>query len=165
MELFTFSSTPSRVLRLTNRVKAIDLATSGANFLEVYQFFLEQNCDPEHAYSDASRVFRGSTSDGLPFTKDLAYIKGFIAIYNYVRLAIRFGAQKQIPLLFLGKTSLEDIHVYSQLLEDGTIIAPPFIPPQFADLTALTAWMIYSLFLNEISLERLSLDYRKYLQI
>ena len=34
-------------------------------------------------YTQASRVFRGSTPDGMPFTKDLSYLRGFILIYNY----------------------------------------------------------------------------------
>lgn len=163
MELFTFSSSPTRVHRVTNRINAIHLAEEGANFIEVYNFYLEHNLEPVDAYNNTARIFRGSTPTGLPFTKDLAYSKGFITIYNYIRLAIRHGLLDRIPLLFLGKTCLQDIHVYVDLIADKILVPPKYVPPQFHDLAALTAWMCYSLFLNKISLERLGQEYKNIL--
>lgn len=163
MEVFTFTSFPSRIQRINNRINAIHMAEEGADFLEIYRFYLEHGLEKRDAYVSASRVFRGSTPNGLPFTKDLAYSKGFIAIYNYIRLVIREGLVQRIPLLFLGKTSLEDIHIYADLLEQNIIVPPKYIPPQFKDLAALSSWMCYSLFLNKINLTRLSQDYKEIL--
>lgn len=160
MEIFTFSSYPQRVQRLTRRVTAIDMVEQGANFLDIFTFYRELGFSNEGAYSAAVRVFRGSLPDSGPFTKDLAYSKGFVLIYNYIRLAIKQGLQNQIPLLFVGKTTLEDLHVLSDLIGEGIVLPPKYLPPQFKDLAALTAWMTYSLFLNRLSLDRLTDDYK-----
>lgn len=163
-EIFTFSSYPGRVQHLTNRISAVNLAEDGANFLDVYQFFLERGLNEHDSYLSAQRVFRGSTPDGGPYTKDLSYSKGFILIYNYMRLAVQRGLVKRIPLLFVGKTTLEDLHVLADLMEEGIIVPPKYVPPQFADLAAVSAWMVYSLFLNRLDLRRLALDFKSFLQ-
>lgn len=164
MEIFTFASYPGRLWRLTDRITAISMAEQGANFLDIYNFFQSRGLDEDASYNHASRVFRGSTPDGGPFTKDLVYSKGFILIYNYIRLAIQRGLLDRIPLLFAGKTTLEDQRILSDLVDEGLLIPPRYLPPQFKDLAALSAWMTYSIFLNKLSLERIALDYRDILQ-
>lgn len=163
-EIFTFSSYPGRVRRLTNRVNAVAMAEEGANFFDVFQFYREQGMDEDDSYQSTVRVFRGSTPEGGPFTKDLSYSKGFILIYNFMRLAVQRGLVKRIPLLFVGKTTLEDLHILSDLLDEGIITPPKYIPPQFADIAAVSAWMVYSLFLNRLDLRRLALDFKGILQ-
>lgn len=160
MEIFTFSSHPARMQGLTDRITAIHMAEQGANFIEVFNFFREQGFTEEESYVRATRVFRGSLPTGGPFTKDLVYNKGFILIYNYLRLAIQKGLLNRIPLLFLGKTTLEDLHVLSDLVQEGLVIPPKYIPPQFKDLAALSSWMCYSLFLNQLDLKRLAIEYK-----
>lgn len=160
MEIFTFSSHPARMQGLMDRVKAVHMAENGANFIEVFNYFREQGFLEKESYVRATRIFRGSLPDGGPFTKDLVYNKGFILIYNYIRLAIQQGLLSRIPLLFLGKTTLEDLHILSDLLEEGLVIAPKYIPPQFKDLAALSSWMCYSLFLNQLDLKRLAQEYK-----
>lgn len=164
MEIFTFASYPGRVRRLTDRVTAIHMAEEGANFIDVFNHFIAHGFEPELSYSLATRVFRGSTPNGGPFTKDLVYSKGFVMIYNYIRLAIQRGLGARIPLLFAGKTTLEDQKVLADLIEEGLVKPPQFVPPQFADLAALSAWMTYSLFLNKLDLERIAADYKELLQ-
>jgi len=160
MEIFTFASYPNRVRGITNRIIGIYMAENGANFIEVFHFFKEQGLPDEVAYSNSVRIFRGSLSTGGPFTKDLVYSKGFILIYNYIRLAIRQGSVNYIPLLFTGKTTLQDLRTLSDLVEEGIVVPPKFLPPQFADLAALSAWMCYSNFLNRLDLERIAMDYK-----
>jgi uncharacterized protein (TIGR02421 family) len=159
MEVFAFASHPSRLRRLTDRIRAVDLAERGANFLEVFEFLREGGANDKQAYVTATRVFRGSTPKGGPFTKDLSYSKGFVLIYNYIRLAVRRGKLDRVPLLFCGKTMLEDIRTLAQLVEEGIVTRPAFLPPQFADLNALAAWMCYSNFLNHLSLQQIEADY------
>lgn len=163
-EVFTFSSYPRRVSRLTNRITAVSMAEEGANFLDVFNFYREQGMTEYESYHSASRVFRGSLPNAGPFTKDLCYSKGFILIYNYIRLAVQRGIVNQIPLLFVGKTTLEDVHILADLLEENIVIAPKFMPPQFQDLAALSAWMCYSIFLNKLDLQRLAIDFKAILQ-
>ena len=159
MEVIAFASYPTRLRKLTNRTRAIHMAEEGADFLEVFAFFREQGYGDDESYSNASRVFRGSTPDGLPFTKDLSYLKGFIMIYNYIQLAVRKGQLEQIPLLFCGKTTLEDMRTLRQLVDEGLVAPPKYLPPQFRDLNALSAWMCFSNFLNHLSLDRIEADY------
>lgn len=160
MEIFAFVSHPARLRRTTNRIRAINMAEEGATFLDVFNFFREQGFDDQDNYANAVRVFRGSTPTGGPFTKDLAYNKGFVTVYNYIMLAVRKGLLDRIPLLFCGKTTLEDMRTIAQLVDEGLIEPPRFVPPQFADLNALTAWMCYANFLNRLSMERIESDYR-----
>ncbi|APQ13548.1 membrane protein [Pseudomonas oryzihabitans] len=159
MEVIAFASYPTRLRKLTNRTRAIHLAEDGADFLDVFRFFQEQGYDLESGYQNASRVFRGSTPTGLPFTKDLSYLKGFILIYNYIQLAVRKGKLEQIPLLFCGKTTLEDMRILRQLVDEGVVVPPKYLPAQFQDLNALAAWMCFSNFLNHLSLDRIEADY------
>ncbi len=159
MEVISFTSYPTRLRKLTNRTRAIHMAEEGADFLEIFRFYRDQGFNEESSYTNTSRVFRGSTPDGLPFTKDLSYLKGFILIYNYIQLAVRKGKLEQIPLLFSGKTTLEDMRTLRQLVDEGLVVPPKYLPPQFRDLNALSAWMCFSNFLNHLSLDRIEADY------
>lgn len=163
-EIFTFSSYPGRVRTLTNRISAVGMAEEGANFFDVFEFYREQGLDEDDSYQAAIRVFRGSVPHGGPYTKDLSYSKGFILIYNFMRLAVQRGLVKRIPLLFVGKTTLEDLHILSDLMDEGIVTPPTYVPPQFADIAAVSAWMVYSLFLNRLDLKRLALDFKGILQ-
>lgn len=158
-EVFSFSSYPARMLKITNRVRALMLVNNGATFIDVYRFFKEQGMSDEDSYRYSVRVFRGSTPEGGPFTKDLSYTKGFLLIYNYIRLAVREGLVDRVPLFFVGKTLIEDIPTLYELNQQGLIEAPKYIPPQFRDLSALSAWMGFSLFLNQFDLEALASYY------
>jgi uncharacterized protein (TIGR02421 family) len=159
MEVIAFASYPTRLRKLTNRTRAIHMAEEGADFLQVFDFYREQGFSQEQSYSNANRVFRGSTPTGLPFTKDLSYLKGFIMVYNYIQLAVRKGKLEQIPLLFCGKTTLEDMRTLRQLVDEGLVTPPKYLPPQFSDLNSLSAWMCFSNFLNHLSLDRIEADY------
>ncbi|HIQ45544.1 hypothetical protein FIV02_17870 [Pseudomonas sp. THAF187a] len=159
MEVIAFASYPTRLRKLTNRTRAIHMAEEGADFLQVFEFFREQGYGLEGSYSNASRVFRGSLPSGLPFTKDLSYLKGFILIYNYIQLAVRKGKLEQIPLLFCGKTTLEDMRTLRKLVDEGLVLPPKYLPQQFQDMNALSAWMCFSNFLNHLSMDRIEADY------
>lgn len=160
MEIFTFASYPDRVRRLTDRITAIHMAEQGANFLEVFRFYQSTGISNEDCYAHSTRVFRGSTPEGGPFTKDLVYSKGFVMIYNYIQIAIEKGKLSRIPLLFTGKITLQDIRGISELVDEGLVTPPKFVPPQFADLGALTSWMCYANFIRKINRDRVEMDYK-----
>jgi len=160
MEIFTFSSSPRRVLMLTHRVTAVSMAEQGAEFLDIFNFYRQLGFSEDISYHASMRVFRGCLPNNGAFTKDLSYSKGFILIYNYIRLAIKNGLSHYIPLLFLGKTTLEDLSVFSDLIQEGVVVPPKYLPPQFKDLAGLLTWMTYSLFLNSLSLENLTANYK-----
>lgn len=163
-EIFTFSSYPDRVKRLTNRINAVSMAEEGANFFDVFEFYRTQGSCEDDSYQSTVRVFRGSTFDGGPFTKDLCYSKGFILIYNFMRLAVQRGLVNRIPLLFVGKTTIDDLHIIADLIDEGMIVPPKYVPPQFTDIAAVSAWMVYSLFMNRLDLRQLAIDFKGILQ-
>lgn len=159
-EIVSFSSYPGRMLKITNRVIAIDKVNQGANFLDIYRYFIECGLREEDSYNQTVRVFRGSTPTGGPFTKDLSYAKGFVLIYNFICFAISQHRVDTIPLLFTGKLALDDLPLLIELKEQGLITAPVYLPPQFRDLAALSAWMSYSLFLNKFDLNEIQKNFR-----
>jgi uncharacterized protein (TIGR02421 family) len=159
-EVLAFASHPGRVRRLTHRVEGVALAEAGANFLEVYRFFLQEGYDHHESYQQTVRIYRGSLPDGCgPFTKDLCYSRGFVQVYTFIRSAVARGMLRRVPLLFCGKTRLSDVKTLAQLVEEGLITPPRFLPPPFADMQALCAWMCYANFLHGLSSGRVEDDY------
>jgi len=152
VEIVSFNSHPARLRRIADRIRAIQFAEHGATFLDIFHLFASEGRSAEDAYIATARVFRGSTPVLGPFTKDLSYSKGFILVYNFIRLAVRRGKLDRIPLLFSGKLALEDMGTLARLAERGIVVPPKYMPPPLADLNALTAWMAYSNFLNQIDL-------------
>ena len=159
-EVVTFSSYPSRMLRITNRVIALDMVTQGADFLDIYNYFMNCGLSEEGSYNQTVRIFRGSTPTGGPFTKDLSYAKGFVLLYNYLRFAISQKHIDSIPLLFTGKLVLDDLPLLSELKERGILSNPVYLPPPFQDLAALSAWMSFSLYLNQFDLNEIQKNFR-----
>ena len=159
VEVVSFASHPKRLRRVTDRIRVIHMAEQGADFLETFRALTNEGRSREEAWGTCARVFRGSTPGLGPFTKDLAYSKGFVLVYNFIRLAVRRGRIDRIPLLFVGKVVLEELGAIADLMEEGVVAPPRFLPPPFRDLSALTAWMAYSNFLNRLDLDRVEADF------
>jgi uncharacterized protein (TIGR02421 family) len=159
-ELLAFASHPARVRRLTNRIEGVALAEAGANFRDVYRFFVQEGYETRESYQHTMRIFRGSLPEGCgPFTKDLCYSKGLVLAYSFMRLAVSKGMAGRIPLLFCGKTNLGDMKTLAQLVEEGLVVPPRFLPAPFADLPALSAWLCYANFLASLSPRRVQEDF------
>ena len=159
METLALASYPARLLKITSRIRAIAMAESGADFLEVYRFFLDQGFEETDSFQYAARVFRGSTPTAGPFTKDISYSKGFVLIYNFISLVVQKGLLDRIPLLFVGKATLKDMRTLNQAIQEGLVEPPRYLPPPFADLNSLSAWICYSNFLRKLDLQRIEADY------
>lgn len=159
-EIVTFSSYPGRIRKITNRVIALEKVRQGADFLDIYRYFLDCDLEEADSYNQTVRVFRGSTPTGGAFTKDLSYAKGFLLIYNFIRFAISQRRVHSIPLLFTGKLVLDDLPLLGELFEQGILSAPVYLPPPFQDLAALSAWMSFSLFLNKFDLNEIQKNFR-----
>lgn len=158
IEVISFSSYPRRLRRVTDRIRAIHWAEQGASFLEIFLRLCEEGRSQDEAWPTCVRVFRGSTPELGPFTKDLSYSRGFVEVYNFVRLAVRYARLDRVQLLFCGKLTLGDIADLARLHERGIVVGPRHLPPQVADPSALTAWMAYSNFLNRLDLLQLEGD-------
>ncbi len=165
MELITFTIHPHRARKLNDRIVATDLAESGADFLEVCEFYRSRGYEEIDCYRNASRIFRGGViTGGAPFPKDIGYCKGMVMIYNFMRTAIRLGRPAIIPFLFAGKLILDDVPVLYRKHKEGVIDAPLFLPPQFRDLSGLAMWMAFSNFFNRVNLDGVREHYRRIIE-
>ena len=154
-EITTMSSTPERLRKVTRRMLAISMAHAGATFLDVYRWLRDQGLAESDAWSSSVRVFRGSTPTDGPFTKDLVYSRGFLEVYDFMRLAVRRGKIERLPLLFCGKLAITEIGAIAALVDEGLVTLPRIVPPHVADVSALASWMAYSNVLNRIDLEQM----------
>lgn len=159
-EIITMRSTPRRLDKLVRRIDAVAMAADGADFIEVYRQNLEHGMSEDEAFTLTQRVFRGSTPDGKPFTKDLAYIKGFVLVYNLIQVAIQRGRIDRLPLLLCGKLAVDDFATLSELYDQGVVSAPAYVPPHFKDLRGLATWLSLNRFLGGFSFQQLEHDYR-----
>jgi uncharacterized protein (TIGR02421 family) len=134
-EVLALATNPARVRRLVNRIEGVAQAEAGADFLDVYRFFLQQGEDARDSYQQTMRIFRGSLPAGCgPFTKDICYVKGFVLISSFLRQAFERGLGRLVPLLFCGKTNLGDLDTLAHLVEEGLVVLPHYLPPVFAEL-------------------------------
>lgn len=166
MELFNFALFPRRAKRLNDRLIACQMAEEGANILDVINYFRNQGDSNNEAIKSAGRVFRGATLDGgAPFTKDIAYLKGFIEIYNFMRTSVKEGHAEYIPFLFAGKVTLSDLPVIYEYYTQSVIAYPKYLPPQIKDMNGLAIWMAFSNFLNLMKIENILIDQKSKVKI
>ena len=145
LETLTFSSFPQRARRISDRVVAVDLAEQGADFCDVYKYFIERGITEHDSYRVTQRVFRGGTlTGGSVFTKDISYVKGFVEIVNFIRSAINSGVPEIIPMLFVGKVTLDDVPLLYERYLEGVITGPKYLPPMFKNLNGLYVWFGFS---------------------
>jgi uncharacterized protein (TIGR02421 family) len=127
---------PARVQRLAHRVEAIARVEAGADFLDVYRFFLDQGQTPGSSYQQTMRIFRGSLPAGCgPFTKDLSYCKGLFQLLDFLHRVESREQPGPLSLLFCGKTCLGDVEALASLADEGLLAPPRYLPPPFAVLS------------------------------
>ena len=111
-EFITGSIDIDRMRRISDRVKAIHMTIEGADFIEIYRYFVDKGISRNQSFENSRRVFRGGLLSGkYPFTKDLVYLDGFIRVYNFFRSSISQGKIECIELLFSGKMDLDALPV------------------------------------------------------
>ena len=162
-EVVTMYSYPARLRKITNRVIAIEKVMHGADFLDIFRYFMECGLTERVAYKQSVRVFRGSLPNGGPFTKDLAYAKGFVLLYNFLRYAISERRVDVVPILFAGKLALDDVPLMLELKNEGLLVDPKYMPPQFKDLSSLSVWLGLSLYLNTFDFTEIQRNFRSLL--
>lgn len=163
-EYISGSLDPDRFRRLADRVLAIQMAIEGADFLEVYRFFLDRDVPAEQSYENTRRVFRGGVlTGGAPFTKDSVYLDGFLRVTNFLRAVVAEGRVDCLLLLFCGKLDIEDIPALAQLNEMGLCRPPLFLPPWAKDRRYLVTYLTYSQFLGNVDLHEHRAHYRSLL--
>ena len=163
-EFITGTIDLDRLRRLSDRILAIQMAVDGADFIEVYNYYLGQTDSKDQAYESTRRVFRGGVmTGGAPFTKDIVYLDGLIRVHNFLRIMVAEGRADLMDLLFVGKLDIEDIPVLSMFEKEGLIQSPEFLPPWMKDTRFLVTYLAYSSFLNSVKLTKIKDHYRSML--
>lgn len=153
-EFITGSLDLDRVRRLSDRVIAIQMAIEGADFIQVYKFFLEKTDNPDQSFENAKRVFRGGIiTGGAPFTKDIVYLEGLLQVHTFLSQSISTRHFDYLDLLFCGKMDIADLPVLKYLNEIGLINKPQFMPPWIQDKRFLLSYLTFSSFLNHVDLK------------
>ena len=149
----------NRMYRISDRVIAIQMAIDGANFIDVYRFFLKRSERKTQAFEDARRVFRGGIlSGGTPFTKDIVYLDGLVRVHNFLKIAISKGRTDAIEVLFLGKLDLNDVPILLDMKKDGLIQRPRYLPTWAKDMNYLISYFLFSNFVGKMDITKVD-DY------
>jgi uncharacterized protein (TIGR02421 family) len=159
-EYITNSIDLDRLRRLADRILAIQMSIEGADFLDVYRYFLDRIGDESQAYENSRRVFRGGIlTGGAPFTKDGVYLEGLIRVHNFLKAIAANGRADCLKLLFCGKLDIDDIPVLYKLEEMGLCQLPKYLPPWVEDSRYLLAYLTCSEFLNKMDMPKVYSHY------
>ncbi|HTV23907.1 MAG TPA: tyrosine/phenylalanine carboxypeptidase domain-containing protein, partial [Polyangiaceae bacterium] len=158
-ELITGSMDLSRLRRLALRIIAVKHVIEGADFVEVFRYFLRAGQSDDESVRSAARVFRGGDPRGhIAFTKDVVYLHGLIGVHTFLRRAIFDSRIELIPRLFAGRVTLGDVLRLDSAFEDGDLLPGRYITHWAADARRLAAHLSFSLILNRIKLENVDLE-------
>lgn len=156
-EQITGSIDIQRMKRLSLRIDAVAMALDGADFIEVFRYFLQAGQNEVESFASAQRVFRGvPTTGGAAFTKDTVYLRGLIGVHTFFRWALR---QRKLHLcrdLFAGKMTLGDVQRFEPLFAAGVLTPPRWLPEWVARANGLAGMLAFSLFVNRIRLDQVS---------
>jgi len=154
-ELITGSIDIERMKRVSLRIEAVAMAMEGADFMQVFRYFLDAGQNPVDSFTSAQRVFRGvPTSGGMAFTKDTVYLRGLIGVHTFFRWSLKHGNLRQCRRLFAGKMTLADVQRFQPLFDDGSLQEPRWLPAWAARANGLAGMLAFSLFANKIRLDQ-----------
>ncbi|GAB2489432.1 flavohemoglobin expression-modulating QEGLA motif protein [Arenimonas alkanexedens] len=158
-ELISGSMDIERMKRISLRILAIDKAIHGADFVEVFRFFLASGQSAVDSFTSSQRVFRGvPLGGGAAFTKDTVYLRGLLSVHTYFRWCLRHRKLGQARQLFAGKMALEDVFALENAFESGALAAPLYVPPWMQRANGLAGMLAFSLFANKIRLDQVEAD-------
>jgi len=158
-ELITNSIDISRLRRIALRVIAIKMALDGADFIEVFKFFLDSGQSQEESVLSTQRIFRGGAAKGgIVFTKDAVYLQALMEVHTFLRAAIRDNRPDLIRNMFAGRMTLADTLRLAPHFDNGWLLPPIYLPPWATDLRRLSASMAFSAFINNIKLDKVYLE-------
>ncbi len=158
-EQITGSIDIERMKRVSLRIEAVAMALEGADFVQVFRYFLESGQNEVESFTAAQRVFRGvPTTGGAAFTKDTVYLRGLIGVHTFFRWALKQGRLRLCRRLFAGKMTLADVQRFEPLFDSGDLLEPTWLPTWVARASALAGTLAFSLFANRIRLEQLGAD-------
>ncbi|ADV28558.1 protein of unknown function DUF1704 [Pseudoxanthomonas suwonensis 11-1] len=155
-EQITGSIDIGRMKRISLRTEAVAMALDGADFLQVFGYFLGAGQPEEESFASAQRVFRGvPLSGGCAFTKDTVYLRGLLGVHTFFRLALQRDRLVLCRWLMAGKMTLDDVVRFEPLFTDGTLAPPQWLPPWIERAGGLAGLLAFSLFANRIRIDRI----------
>jgi uncharacterized protein (TIGR02421 family) len=158
-ELMSGSIDIGRMKRISLRILAIDKALSGADFIEVFKFFLGAGQTETDSFTSAMRVFRGAPlTGGCAFTKDAVYLHGLLSVHTFFRWALKHQKLQLCRDLFAGKMALHDVIALQPYFRSGYIVPPLYLPPWVQRANGLAGTLAFSLFANKIRLDRVEAE-------
>ncbi|MGH8041360.1 MAG: flavohemoglobin expression-modulating QEGLA motif protein [Rudaea sp.] len=158
-ELMSGAIDIGRMKRISLRILAIDKALHGADFIDVFRFFLDAGQTETDSFASAARVFRGvPLSGGSAFTKDAVYLHGLLSVHTFFRWALKNRKLQWCRNLFAGKMTLHDVIALAPWFESGYIAAPLYLPPWMQRANGLAGVLAFSLFANKIRLDRVEAE-------
>jgi len=154
-EQITGSIDIERMKRISLRIEAVARAMEGADFLEIFRFFLNMGQPPTESFVSAQRVFRGvPTTGGCAFTKDTVYVRGLLGVHTFFRWALRRKKLRLCRLLFAGKMTIADVQRFEPMFDCGALSPPRYLPTWVARANGLAGMLAFSLFANRIRLDQ-----------
>jgi uncharacterized protein (TIGR02421 family) len=158
-EMMSGSMDIERMKRISLRIIAIDMALNGADFIQVFRFFLEEGQSDVDSFTSAQRIFRGvQPTGGAAFTKDTVYLHGLLSVHTFFRWCLRNRKLGLARQLFAGKMALEDVFNFESSYAAGTIVPPKYLPPWLQRANGLAGMLAFSLFANRIRLDNVDAD-------
>ncbi|WP_020527571.1 flavohemoglobin expression-modulating QEGLA motif protein [Flexithrix dorotheae] len=158
-ELITNSIDITRLRRIALRVIAVKMALDGADFIDLFKFFLEAGQPEIESVRSAQRIFRGgAVKGGVVFTKDAVYLQGLLEVHTFLRIAIRDNRPELVKYLFAGRLTMADAIRLAPYFESQFLVDPVYMPTWATDLTRLGATMAYSAFMANIKLDHIDTD-------
>ncbi len=156
-EQITGSIDIGRMKRISLRIEAVAMALDGADFIEVFRYFLDAEQSPEDSFASAQRVFRGvPTTGGSAFTKDTVYLRGLVGVHTFFRWALREQKLHLCRWLFAGKMTVDDVQRFAPMFEAGVLLPPRWMPPWITRANGLAGMLAFSLFANRIRLDTIA---------
>lgn len=158
-ELITNSIDISRLRRIALRVIAVQMALDGADFIDLFKYFLNEGQSEIESVRSAQRIFRGgAVKDKVVFTKDAVYLQGLVEVHTFLRVAIRDNRPGLVSNLFAGRLNMADALRLDPLFQSGWLSPPTYMPVWASDLRRLAAMMAYSAFITNINLDKIYLE-------
>ena len=161
-EQITGSIDIERMKRVSLRIEAVAMALSGADFVQVFRYFLDAGQNEVESFSSTQRVFRGvPLTGGCAFTKDTVYLRGLIGVHTFFRSALRQRKLRLCRLLFAGKMTLADVQRFEPLFDNGesgpaVLVPPRWLPEWVSRANGLAGMLAFSLFANRIRLDQVA---------
>jgi uncharacterized protein (TIGR02421 family) len=110
----------SRLRLLAGRVVAANMIIEGADFIETFNALSRDYGFPNYsAYTVTMRIFRGGG-----YIKDVVYLRGLVRILDYL------SKGGELERLYLGKISLEHLHLIEEL-QWRKVVKPAELLPRF----------------------------------